>query len=184
MRKIFCLIVWEKEFFPQWVSNRLSGPILSKHRETGSGGGCGLWLPRDKQMLYGCFTIIEPWEGPYLSQHIGLADPSSHWRGVPSLSISEKEIHRLVSKYDREVSIAFYSVRCFLKVVMSPKDEVPIIYLRHKGQKGRQVGEMAQAALAEDFVRFPEPTWWFTTFYNSSSNGFNALLWPLWALNA
>ena len=27
-------------------------------------------------------------------------------------------------------------------------------------------------------VQVPAPTWWFTTTYNSSSKGSNALLWP------
>ena len=73
--------------------------------------------------------------GPYLSQHIDWAGPSSHWHGVPSLSISEKEIHRLSSRHDRKVYSTLLSEE-FLKVVMSPKDEVHIIYLKHRRQKG------------------------------------------------
>ena len=52
-----------------------------------------------------------------------------------------------------------------------------------------EAGEMARwlgapAALKEDQVQFPAPTWYFTTIRNSSSRRPSALFWPDLASNA
>jgi hypothetical protein len=38
--------------------------------------------------------------------------------------------------------------------------------------------------LQRTWVQFSAPTWWFTTVYNSSSRGSDALLWPLRVLHS
>ena len=74
---------------------------------------------------------------------------------------------------------------------LSQKDKIRIEYttqvecswLRSKGfirkiEMAQQLG--ALAALAEDLVWFPEPTWRLTTILNFSSRGSNTLFWLPW----
>lgn len=51
MRKIFCLGKGALSTV-SFQNLNFSGLILSKHKETGSSGGHGLWLPLDNQMLF------------------------------------------------------------------------------------------------------------------------------------
>jgi hypothetical protein len=50
----------------------------------------------------------------------------------------------------------------------------------HTKQGAREMTQWLRTLAALPEVLFPEPTWWLTTFWNSSPKGSDSLFWQLW----